>query len=164
MIYTISTAAELFGYCLCHLNDKFSRKLVFILFLSLASIMCFLVSMMQMIVNANLSSQKTNDQEPWMNFNIFCLVLFVSLGKAMISAAYNCSYMYTSLMFSTRVRNTLLLFVVSVGKIGGITAPLINLLSDLIWKQLPFVCFSLASLLGALLVFILPDPSSLNEF
>lgn len=139
---------------MCHLNDKFARKHVFVLFLSLASLTCLLVAFGQAI-------QIDNDNR---KLRTILLVVLVSIGKAMSSAAYNCAYAYTSLMFATRVRNTLLNFAVSMGRIGGIVAPLVNMLDDLVWKQFPYVIFSFTSFTGVIFLLVLPDPSSLQHF
>jgi hypothetical protein len=92
------------------------------------------------------------------------LVIFISIGKAMSSAAYNCAFIYTVHMFPTNFRNTMMLTVSSIGRLGAILSPQINLLGLLVWKQLPFVLFSLASFISAFLIFLLPDPFQLGQF
>lgn len=160
LMFTISSIAELIGYLLCHFNDRFRRKVVFSWVLGLASLMCLFVSILQSTMLNNNSDADSNLK----NQKIITLIVLISIGKAMSSAAFNCAYMYTSLMFGTCARNTLLVFVSSAGRVGAIVAPLINMVGNLVWKQLPYVLFSLFSLIGTVFIITLPDPSKINEF
>ena len=90
------------------------------------------------------------------------MITFASFGKAMAAAAFNSSYTYTSQQFPTFVRNTFFLFVSSIGRLGSIISPQINLLQNLVWKPLPYIIFSSSSFIACLFVFILPDPTTLN--
>ena len=47
------------------------------------------------------------------------------------------------------------------GRIGGVSAPLIFILSEF-WKPLPFVLFGVLSIAGGLLVIILPETKGKN--
>lgn len=111
--------------------------------------MCLLVALIPQGVTDS-SNLKWND---------LLIIVFATIGKAMTSAAFNSVYIYTSFMFPVKVRNTLLLFVSSVGRIGSIISPEINLLGDIIWKPLSYIIFSASAFIGCLFVASLPDPS-----
>jgi hypothetical protein len=85
-------------------------------------------------------------------------ILFASAGKAMASAAFNSCYIYNSMLYPTNVRSTVVLFASNVGRIGSFISPQINLLQTQVWKPLPYIIFSSASFMGAVFVFLLPDP------
>ena len=91
-------------------------------------------------------------------------IIFALTGKTMASALTNSLYVYTNQMYPTNVRNTFVLLVSSLGRVGSIVSPQINLLQNLVWKPLPYIIFSSSSLLGCLFIFLLPEPSSLNHF
>ena len=145
MAFTLSSIAELLGYACCHLNDKFNRKILFTVFIGLTSVFCLIV----IFIPA--------DQD-------VLIILTASIGRSMASAAYNSSYVYTSQLFPTSVRNTFFLFISSFGRIGSIISPQINLLQTLIWKPLPYIIFSSSSFIACLFVLLLPDPNTLNYF
>ena len=143
LAYLLSSIAELIGYASCHLNDKFNRKLMLIIFFGLTGVLCFSVTLIPI-------SQT------------ILVIVGASIGKAMAAAAFNSCYVYTSQLFPTNVRTTFLMFVSSIGRIGSMISPQINLLQTLVWKPLPYIIFSSSSFVACLLVFILPDPSKLN--
>ena len=145
LVYLISAIAELVGYMCCHLNDKFNRKKMLIVFFALTGLSCLIVVFVP------------NNQS-------ILLIAFASVGKAMAAALYNSSYVYTNQMFPTNVRNTFVLLVSSLGRVGSIVSPQINLLQTLVWKQLPYIIFSSSTLIACIFVFVLPDPSKLNYF
>ncbi|CAF1032868.1 unnamed protein product [Brachionus calyciflorus] len=140
LIYLLSSVAEVIGYMLCHLNDKFRRKYVFISFLVLASITCLLVAVLP--------------NEYSILINVFALI-----GKAMASGAFNISYNYSSSMFPAIIRSTMSLTVSSLGRTGSIISPLINLLGKTVWKPLPYLIFSTFSFIGCLIIASLPEPN-----
>ena len=143
-MFFFSGLCEMFGYFLCHFNDKFGRKTIFAIFLAFAGVMCLAVAVL-----------------PRSEANVFKVAMFTctGLGKAMVSGAFNCAYVYTSQMYPTHMRSTLLIFVGCLGKIGALISPQINLLRILVWKPLPYLIFSSASLAASFVVFIIPDPA-----
>jgi len=156
-MYFFSSLAETIGYASCHLNDAFSRKKVLIGFLGSASLMCLIValipidsSIMFNIFNLNIS------------LNSILIILFASIGKAMASAAFNSGYVFTSKSYPTSVRNTLVSLVSSIGRVGSIISPQINLLRTLVWAPLPYFIFSGSSLLACLFTIFVPDPTNHN--
>ena len=44
LMFLVSSIAEIIGYAICHLNDRFSRKKVLVGFLASASVVCFIVA------------------------------------------------------------------------------------------------------------------------
>lgn len=162
LMYTLSSLSEFIGYSLCHMNDKLGRKLLFVTYLGLASLMCLSVSFIQLwfepVSSASLSTSLIDQPGK------ILLMMATLAGKAMASASFNSAYVYTSQMYPTRVRNTLLMLVSSIGRIGSIISPQINLLGELLLKQLPYFIFSLSSFMGCLIIVILPDPSKVPHF
>lgn len=141
---------------MCYINDKFGLKRSFIWFLGIACLTCLAVSGIQYIKDSSYGSNN--------NLKTLLLIFFTCVGKAFASAAFNSAYIYTSKMFSTRVRSTCLQFVSCTGRLGSVISPQINLLGDLVYKQIPYLIFSFVSFLGCIFIFILPDPSLLNNF
>jgi len=100
-----------------------------------------------------------NDQES-LSFNTVLVILFASIGKAMASAAFNSAYMFTSQLYPTSVRNTLMSVISCSSRIGSLISPQINMLRTLFWAPLPYLIFSGASLIACVFTFFLPDPST----
>lgn len=150
-MYFLSSVAEIFGYICCHLNDKFSRKKVLIGFLGSASLMCLTVAVIPQ-----------NNDNKTISWNSILIIIFASIGKAMASAAFNSGYVFTSKQYPTNVRNTLVSLVSSIGRVGSLISPQINLLRVLVWDALPYLIFSFTSLIACLFTLFLPDTSSLN--
>ncbi|XP_050677874.1 organic cation transporter protein-like isoform X2 [Leptidea sinapis] len=90
---------------------------------------------------------------PWL-----VTVLYL-LGKIAITQAFNGIYMYTSELFPTHARHSLLGFCSMVGRIGSIVAPQMPLLAIYV-EWLPSVLFGSAALLAASLM--LTTPETLN--
>ena len=151
LMYFLSSVAEIFGYICCHLNDKFSRKKVLIGFLGSASLMCLTVAVIPQ-----------NNDNKTISWNSILIIIFASIGKAMASAAFNSGYVFTSKQYPTNVRNTLVSLVSSIGRVGSLISPQINLLRVLVWDALPYLIFSFTSLIACLFTLFLPDTSSLN--
>lgn len=158
-MYTLSAVSELIGYSLCHFNDKLGRKLAFVGYLGLAGLMCLGVSLLQLWMGSETKSNHNLLNEP-----LLILVMVATFaGKAMTSAAFNSAYIYTSHMYPTKVRNTMLMFVSSIGRIGSLISPQVNLLGDMFLRQLPYLIFSVCSLVGCVFIAILPDPFKIDS-
>ncbi|XP_063534912.1 organic cation transporter protein-like [Cydia strobilella] len=95
------------------------------------------------------------------------LILFL-IGKFGISAVFACLYIYTSELYPTQFRHTLLGFSSMVGRIGSITAPLTPALA-VYWAGIPSVMFGAMGLLAGALVLTQPEtmgckmPDTLDE-
>jgi OCT family organic cation transporter-like MFS transporter 4/5 len=153
LMFILSSIAEIVGYTACHMNDRFGRKKMFIVFLALSSMVCLAVAIVPI--------KETSRSLAW---NSILVLVMASFGKASVSAAYSSLFIYTCQLFPTKLRNTLLLFVSSVGRLGSIVSPTINLLSTLVWKPMPYFIFSSGSFLACIFVFILTDPANSNYF
>ena len=150
IMYFVSCIAELIGYSICFLNDKFSRKKVMIAFLMMAALVCLIVTAVP------------NELEHQITWRSILIISFASIGKAMASAAFNSGYVYTFKMFPTGVRSTLFTLCSSIGKLGSIISPQINLLRNLVWEPMPYLIFSASAFIGSIFLCVLPDPSKLN--
>jgi OCT family organic cation transporter-like MFS transporter 4/5 len=156
-MFILSSIAEIFGYMACHMNDKFGRKRMFIIFLALSSVVCLAVA----IVPISLDN---SNERGFLTWNSILILIMASFGKATVSAAYSSLFIYTCQLFPTKTRNTLLLFVSSIGRIGSIISPLINHLGALLWERMPYFIFSSGSFIACTFVFILTDPAKSNYF
>ncbi|XP_063362799.1 organic cation transporter protein-like [Cydia amplana] len=83
------------------------------------------------------------------------LILFL-FGKFGISAVFTSLYIYTSELYPTQFRHTLLGFSSMVGRIGSITAPLTPALA-VYWAGIPSVMFGTMGLLAGMLVLTQPE-------
>ena len=147
VMYLISSLAEIVGYASCHFNDKFGRKKMLIIFLVLSSIVCMIVAFMPPANTLILITAK---------------MILVFIGKACASAAFNSCYIYNSLLYSTAVRSTIVLFASNCGNIGSLISPQINLLQQLVWKPLPYLIFSGSSFIASFFISMLPDPDKIK--
>ena len=143
LMYFLSTFAELIGYFSCYLNDIFGRKRTLSAF--------FFVTAVVYAVNAYLTMSETEEFSPKATF----LLVLSLLGKCAISGAYNLIYIYTSELYPAAMRNTALLFLVCFGGTSSLVAPQINLLK--IWNWLPYIIYSICSLLSCLCIWYLPE-------
>jgi MFS family permease len=148
-MYLLSSLAEFVGYFTCHINDVIGRKRALSIFFALSGFIC-------------LSVIFVPDSTDMTSINSILIIVLASIGKASASAASNSTYVYTSHLYPTKVRNTFMLFIASMGRVGSIISPQINLLGYLIWRPLPYIIFSTCSLIASLFIFILPDPEKLN--
>ncbi|CAH2047637.1 unnamed protein product, partial [Iphiclides podalirius] len=89
------------------------------------------------------------------DFSVVRLLLYL-LGKFSISIVVTSLYVYTSELYPTEYRHSLLAFSSTIGRIGSITAPLTPALM-VYWESLPFVLFGGMGLLAGLLVLTQPE-------
>ncbi|KAM3955694.1 organic cation transporter protein [Aphomia sociella] len=95
------------------------------------------------------------------------LIVFL-LGKFGISVVFTSLYLFTSELYPTQYRHTLLAFSSMIGRIGSITAPLTPLLAD-VWHGIPNLMFGGMGLISGLLVLTQPEtvgtkmPDTLQE-
>lgn len=152
-MYLLGSIAELLGYLLCHLNDKFGRKRVMIGFLLSASLICLAVAFLP-------SGTNSNGNLTWTAILKICLA---SVGKMTVTAAFMSCYVFCSLLFPTYVRTTVLIFTSNLGNVGSLISPQINLLQTIVWPPLTYFIFGSSALLASVIVFVLPDPDK-NQF
>ncbi|CAH2047635.1 unnamed protein product, partial [Iphiclides podalirius] len=101
------------------------------------------------------------------DFNVVRLLIYL-LGKFGISIVVTSLYVYTSELYPTEYRHSLLAFSSTIGRIGSISAPLTPALA-VYWEYTPFVLFGGMGLLAGLLVLTQPEtfgkklPDTLSE-
>lgn len=81
---------------------------------------------------------------------------FAMFGKMAITASYSTIYVFTTELFPTPVRNVALGASSMMARFGGITAPYVNVLSD-IWTPLPMIVFGGISFVMGLFSLLLPE-------
>jgi MFS family permease len=147
--------AEVVGTILCHLNDRFGRKKMMIIFLASASVVCLIVAVLP-------QSSGKSQSGSGLSWSSVLKIVFASLGKCMTSAAFNSCYIYNSLLYPTSVRSTAVLFTSNIGRIGSYISPQVNSLRNLVWQPLPYIIFSSFSFFASVSVFLLPDPDKVK--
>ncbi|XP_041980245.1 solute carrier family 22 member 16-like, partial [Aricia agestis] len=83
------------------------------------------------------------------------LIVFL-LGKFMISAVMNSLYLYTSELYPTEFRQSLLGFSSMVARIGSMVAPLTPVLANY-WHGIPSMMFAIMGVISGLLVLTQPE-------
>ncbi len=138
-IFLFSIFAELFGLCLCHFcATKFDRKIPLILFFTLCSLSILTIPL-------------THKTYPTISLSsALCAKLFISAAQAL-------SWIYTSETYPTVIRSTGVGLTVSMARLGGVWAPQISLLSQSVWFPLPYIIFSICSLIAAICAIFLPE-------
>ncbi|KAI8439890.1 hypothetical protein MSG28_001354 [Choristoneura fumiferana] len=91
-----------------------------------------------------------SDDLPWLSITVYMA------GKFMSSLYFTITYIFTSELFPTYIRNSMHALCSSVGRIGSIVAPQTPLLLAY-WSGLPATVFGLVSLTAGLLTLLVPD-------
>ncbi|KAJ2951319.1 hypothetical protein O0L34_g5720 [Tuta absoluta] len=120
--------------------DKFGRKKTLLVAYTVCGFACVAIT----FVPENL---------PWLATTLYLL------GKIAITQAFSGIYMYTSELFPTHARHSLLGFCSMVGRIGSIVAPQMPLLAIYV-SWLPSVLFGATALVAGSLM--LTTPETLN--
>lgn len=138
-IFLFSVFAELFGLSLCHFcATKFDRKIPLILFFTLCSLSILTIPI-------------THKIYPLISLtSALCAKLFISASQAL-------SWIYTSETYPTVIRSTGVGLTVSIARLGGVWAPQISLLSQSVWFPLPYLIFSVCSMIAAICAIFLPE-------
>ncbi|XP_060801392.1 organic cation transporter protein-like [Amyelois transitella] len=89
------------------------------------------------------------------DLSILSLCVFL-LGKFGISVVFTSLYLFTSELYPTQFRHTLLAFSSMIGRIGSITAPLTPQLAEY-WGGIPTMMFGVMGLISGLLVLTQPE-------
>nr|XP_034829485.1 solute carrier family 22 member 1-like [Maniola hyperantus] len=89
------------------------------------------------------------------HMNVPRLILFL-VGKFGISVVMTSVYLFTSELYPTEFRHTLLAFSSMIGRIGSITAPLTPVLMEY-WHGIPSLMFGFMGVLSGLLVLTQPE-------
>jgi MFS family permease len=153
LMYLFSSIAEFCGYMLCFINNKISRRKSIVIFFTLSGIICLVISFIPR--NADPTNKKK------VIIDAAVVMILASIGKCVSSAAFNTCYLFTAEYYPTKVRSFAFMFISCIGNIGGFVSPQVNLSKDL-WKPLPFIIFSLFSLIGSTSVLLLPKIKKTN--
>ncbi|XP_045499101.1 organic cation transporter protein-like [Colias croceus] len=89
------------------------------------------------------------------DLNVLRLIVYLA-GKFGISLVFTSLYLYTSELYPTEFRHSLLAFSSMIGRIGSITAPLTPVLMDY-WHGIPSMLFGGMAILSGLLVLTQPE-------
>ncbi|KAG6440874.1 hypothetical protein O3G_MSEX001446 [Manduca sexta] len=89
------------------------------------------------------------------DMTVLRLIIFL-LGKFGISTVFTSLYLFTSELYPTEYRHSLLAFSSMVGRIGSITAPLTPVLMEY-WAGIPPVMFASMGFLSGVLVLTQPE-------
>ncbi len=149
LIYIFQCVAEVIGYTLCLINDKFGRRKTFSLYFIISGLSCLAVSL--------VPRNKDQTDSKKVLLDAVLIISLTSLGKCMTSAAFNTAFIFSSELYPTYVRNFVVLFFSCVGRIGSLVSPQINLLGDIVWKPLPYLIFAICSLIAGMFAIILPE-------
>ncbi|KRT83419.1 membrane transporter, partial [Oryctes borbonicus] len=88
------------------------------------------------------------------------LLLFL-LGKFFATISYTVLYLYTTEMFPTNVRHSLLATCSMFGRFGSMVAPQIPLLVK-VWASLPLLLFSVMACSSGLLCLLFPETNNVE--
>ena len=143
LMYFLSTFAELAGYICCYLNEWVGRKRTLSCFFIITSLVYALISYLSLMDEFTARTA--------------VLLVLSLLGKCAISGAYNLIYIYTSELYPTSTRNTVLLLLVCFGGTSSMVAPQINMLKNLVWSPLPYMIYSCFSVFTCICIWFLPD-------
>lgn len=153
MMYLLTIIAEICGYLLGLFGEQYSKKSLIALYLGLTS----LVSLPVALIPAD-----SDDDVDW-SINKISIIMFATMGKVFCSTAVYLLYHFSTLVYPTSVRNTLVSSVTSFGRLGAVLAPQVNLLRFLVWQPLPYYVFSFNTLLACLTVVILPNDKKIKH-
>ncbi len=148
-MYFLSAAAELIGYSACLISSK-QIRVQFLILLVLSGTACLLTAFIPA------------DEPGTQSWRMYLLIISASSGKALVSACWTVIYVYTIRMFPTNIRNTMLAVCTSMGRIGSMISPQINMLRHMLWAPLPYIIFSSNAAVASFIVSVLPDPDILN--
>lgn len=145
IIVLFSSFAEATGYSFCFLNKYLGHRRMNTVYMSVSALICLIIGL---VPKSNSTGSSTIP-------HTIIIILLTVIGKAMVSASFNTCFIYSSSFYPTRVRNFALLFLSSIGCVGSIIAPEINLLADLEWKPIPFIVFSASAFIASFAAFSL---------
>ncbi|CAD7005956.1 unnamed protein product [Ceratitis capitata] len=88
-------------------------------------------------------------------------LIFFLMGKFLITAAFQILYFFTSEIFPTNVRNSLLSFCSMVGRVGSMVAPLTPVLAN-IHEKAPAILFAICALTSGALALFFPETTNVT--
>ena len=134
------------GYFIGLIGTQYPRRNLLTLYLGLAALCSLPVAL---IPPGKFESQ--------FSMNTIAIILFASLGKMFCTTSMYIMYCYSSTIYPTNIRNTLVSYVSSFGRLGSILAPLINLLRFTVWGPLPYYIFTTTTAIACCLAAFLPN-------
>lgn len=151
LMFFLSCIGEIAGYLIGLLGKKHSRKNMIALHLGLTALMSLPVA---------LIPSGTGDV---LSLNKIFIIFFATMGKVFCSTSLYLMYHFSSLVYPTSVRNTMVSIVSSFGRLGAVIAPQVTLLRFLVWGPLPYYIFSMNTLLACFAVYILPNDKKIRH-
>ncbi|CAF3391713.1 unnamed protein product [Rotaria sp. Silwood1] len=144
--FGLSALIELLAYIVVHLIlDRTGRKLPYILFAILFSLVAFLILPIQKYMTKNSNAQ-----------TILLNIIYGAL-KFFASASYAIIYIYANELFPTNVRNTGMGICSMIARIGAIIGTLCNDSLTRMWIHLPILLYGVVSLVAAILALMFPE-------
>jgi MFS family permease len=141
LVFLLSSIFEVFGTVICTINDRIGHKKILMIYLVLSAFGLFSFSIIP--EKSNLFSEK---------FLLLLRLGLILLSRAVTQSSYITSFTLTAELFETKNRTTAMLFLNSAGSILSLIAPQMNLLGNLYWKPLPYLIYSLSSILACIAV------------
>lgn len=140
LVFLIAACCEFASVVTCHfVLDTFGRKYPLIIFITTTGIAIYLIPV-------------HFESYPWVSIVVYFA------AKYSIAAAQTTCMIFTSELYPTPMRSTGVGLSVAIARVGGILAPQINVLSSTLGSiYIPFVIFSVLSLLAAFFCLFLPE-------
>jgi OCT family organic cation transporter-like MFS transporter 4/5 len=141
LVFFVAAVCEFFSIVTCHLSlNRFGRKFPLVTFLIINSISIYLIPIY------------FDSKHTWV------AVFFYFLAKYSIGAVQLTLMIFTSELCPTPMRSTGVGLCFALARLGGVWAPQINVLSSTLNSvRIPFIIFSIMSLLAGVLCFLLPE-------
>ena len=146
VLYILSSVFEFLGATVCHLNDRLGRKRALFIYLLLLSI--------SSLLTAFLPEDSENSK---FKILLYTKILFCFFARCMVSAAFNTMIIFTAELYEVRIRNTIIMFLGSIGCIGSLLTPQINLLRTLVWQPLPYLVYTSTAFISSGIILFLPE-------
>nr|XP_023012268.1 organic cation transporter protein-like [Leptinotarsa decemlineata] len=136
--FIIGVVVEIPGYIIYYYgNKKFKRRWTMLVGFVSTGVCCIAVGFIQ-------------EEFYWMK-----LILFL-IGKCCSAVVFALIYVYTTEMFPTTSRHTMLSIISMIGRLGSMLAPQVPLLAK-ISTALPLICFGIIALAAGVLALLYPE-------
>lgn len=146
-MFISSSISEIIGYSFNLFGSKYSYRNKLGVYLFIAGCTCLPVALIP------VSGETTES----FSLNMFFTIVFCSLSKMFTSTCVFMLYLYSSRIFPTSVRNTLISYIGCFGRVGAVLAPQVNLLRYTVWGPLPFYILGANTILTSLTMLLLPN-------
>ena len=141
LVFLVAAIFEFFSIVTCHLSlNRFGRKYPLVVFMIMNSVAIYLIPVY------------FETRSTWIS------ICFYLLAKYSIGAAQLTLMIFTSELCPTPMRSTGVGLSFALARLGGVWAPQINVLSSTLNNmRVPFLIFSILSLLAGVLCLFLPE-------